>query len=598
MEIKIGIIGGTGFYDSDIVKEAVEMEVDTPFGRPSDCLTQGKINGVECVIIPRHGRNHDIMPGNVNYRANLFALKKAGCTHVLATAAVGSLQDHVHPGDLLVLSEFYDMTRRRESTFYDGKQDVFKGVVHIPGSDPFCEMTRNVLIEACERKMEGRKYNERSPKHPCYHQHGCIVVIEGPRFSSRTESKSFHAQGFDVIGMTTMPEVILAKELGLCYAVIAIVTDFDSWKDGENEVHHAGVVEIFKKNLPMLKSIIYEAVTEIKRTSNVWPEVIKGHRYLPLKHTKLLTFLRNGTLILWDLDTFDCVFKVDCNEKSTSSYKTISVTEDGNFLFAGGASPMIHVWSLLRYTPTQVEQMAENSKEVYGPHLMEVIKLTEKMKSAKKVIWLPKFGKLSQDHSPINEGALCVLSCDGRVYILTRVDRIPSEKLDIKMELKEVTSCCSKSDDNFGSDRVFWNCIRVITSGQDLIYNMFASHVVASVADFSDPPYLLFLLDWNGSLIVENLKACKQPPAKKAAKQQSLVKCVLNTNTMECRVQKTPKKDKYPSVKPRYLQINTSPPKPKQPKQALKMEELADITDTKKLRMLLKQYHRFPDKYR
>lgn len=176
-------------------------------------------------LVCRHGRQHSIMPSLINYRACIWTLKEEGCTHVLTTTACGSLQEHIHPGDVVIIDQFIDRTHRREQTFYDGHSGVGPlGICHMQMDLPFCERTRKILIQACQQ--EGI---------PC-HKRGVIVTIEGPRFSTKAESVLFRSWGADLVNMTTVPEVCLAKEAGLCYASIALPTDYDCWREAGEPV--------------------------------------------------------------------------------------------------------------------------------------------------------------------------------------------------------------------------------------------------------------------------------------------------------------------------------------------------------------------------
>ncbi|XP_067928685.1 S-methyl-5'-thioadenosine phosphorylase-like [Watersipora subatra] len=244
--IKVGIMGGTGLDDPELLKDRVEKKVDTPFGSPSDNLILGTIEGISCVLLARHGRKHVIAPTNVNYRANLYALKQEGCTHVLVTTACGSLREEMQPGDVVILDSFIDRTFKRPSTFYDGTCDEFKGVCHIPMFPAFCESTRQILIDACAAL---------DLKH---HKAGVMVTIEGPRFSSQAESHMFRQWGGSTINMTTCPEVYLAKELGLCYSSIALATDYDCWRDQSEAVSLEMVLKTMKSNSEKaLKLLLY-----------------------------------------------------------------------------------------------------------------------------------------------------------------------------------------------------------------------------------------------------------------------------------------------------------------------------------------------------
>lgn len=260
--IKIGIIGGTGLDDPDILEGRQEKYVETPFGKPSDALIIGKIKGVDCVLLARHGRKHSIYPTAVNYRANIEALRGEGCTHVLVTTACGSLQEQYQPGDIVVIDQFIDRTTKRASTFYDGSVPDFKGVCHIPMHTPFCTDTRQMLIEGLK---------ELSIPH---HSSGTMVCIEGPRFSTKSESHMFRAWGGSVINMTTVPEVVLAKEAGLCYAAAALVTDYDCWREGEDHVSVEFVFKTLKENSEKAKNLLLHVIPLMAKKD--WSDIIKA----------------------------------------------------------------------------------------------------------------------------------------------------------------------------------------------------------------------------------------------------------------------------------------------------------------------------------
>ncbi|KAM8962015.1 S-methyl-5'-thioadenosine phosphorylase [Pelodytes ibericus] len=248
--VKVGIIGGSGLDDPDILEGRTEKYVDTPFGKPSDALVLGKVKNVDCVLLARHGRQHTISPTNVNFRANIWALKMEGCTHILVTTACGSLREDIQPGDIVMIDQFIDRTTKRHQTFYDGGA-CLPGVCHIPMADPFCGNTRELLIDIA--KKLGTK---------C-HTKGTMITIEGPRFSSKAESHMFRMWGADVINMTTVPEVVLAKEAGICYASIAMATDFDCWKEHEEAVSVDRVLKTLKENANKATSILLTAIPQI-----------------------------------------------------------------------------------------------------------------------------------------------------------------------------------------------------------------------------------------------------------------------------------------------------------------------------------------------
>jgi len=245
-KVKVGIIGGSGLDDPKIIKGAKEKNVKTPYGKPSSPLTVGRIDGVDVVILARHGKKHSIYPTAVNYRANLSALKKEGCTHILATTAVGSLRARIKPADFVFVDQFIDFTKHRPLTFHEKK------VIHTPMAEPFCSELRSLLIEtAKELKLR-------------HHKKGTVITIEGPRFSTKAESHMFRGFGADVINMSTVPEVILARELGVCYQSIAMSTDYDCWKEGEEPVSWDMIVSIMHQNAENVKRLILNTIPKIK----------------------------------------------------------------------------------------------------------------------------------------------------------------------------------------------------------------------------------------------------------------------------------------------------------------------------------------------
>lgn len=259
--VKIGIIGGSGFNNPEFFEEGREHFVDTPYGPPSDVLIEGKIKGVDCVILARHGRKHTISPSNVNYRANIWALRHVGCTHVLVSTACGSLQEDIHPGDLVLLDSFIDRTRTRIQTFFDGSEQGLPGVCHIPMEPAFCPATREVLLE-CAKDL-GIKM----------HPTGTAVTIEGPRFSSRAESNLYRSWGAQLVNMTLVPEVVLAKEAGLSYAAVAMATDYDCWRESERVVCVPDVLKAFKENVEKITKLFICAVQKLVEKN--WDDIIK-----------------------------------------------------------------------------------------------------------------------------------------------------------------------------------------------------------------------------------------------------------------------------------------------------------------------------------
>jgi len=261
--MKIGIIGGSGLDDPDILENRREEFVDTIFGKPSDALIHGTIHGVECVLLARHSRAHNISPTNINYRANIWALKEAGCTVVLASMACGSLQHEVKPGDLIFIDQFIDRTTHRQQTFYDGTTPgAPQGICHLPMDQSYHPKVRAVLMEVATSLGIH------------YHPSGTCIVIEGSRFSSVAESRMYRTWGAHVINMTTVPEVVLAKEAGLLYATVGMATDYDCWKEDEETVAAESVVRIFKENAAKVTQLFRAAVPVIAKAD--WAQHVEA----------------------------------------------------------------------------------------------------------------------------------------------------------------------------------------------------------------------------------------------------------------------------------------------------------------------------------
>jgi len=244
---KIAIIGGTGLENPHILQHPEIVNIETPYGNPSSSFRIGKIAGVDVAILSRHGREHTIPPTQVNNRANLWAIKKLGCTHIIATTACGSLREEINRGDIVVLDQFIDFTRFREITFFDkftpGKLN------HTPMADPFNSDLRELIFE---------KASELNLK---YHRVGTVITIEGPRFSTRAESNMFRMWGADVINMSTAPECILANELEIPYAAIALSTDYDCWKTDEVAVTWEEVLKVFNLNIENVIQLLVKSIS-------------------------------------------------------------------------------------------------------------------------------------------------------------------------------------------------------------------------------------------------------------------------------------------------------------------------------------------------
>ena len=249
--IDIGIIGGSGFYD--LASDLKEIKVETPYGAPSDQIAVGKIAGRKVAFLPRHGKRHSIPPHKINYQANIWALRFLGVSKIITSHAVGSLQKKIKPGDFVVLDQFIDRTKDRKDTFYDGPI-----ATHISTAFPYCPQIRNLAIKSL-KKLRLK-----------IHEKGTVVIIQGPRFSTAAESAWFTKMGWDVINMTEYPEIVLAKELEMCYCAIAVVTDYDAGLVAKGEVQPVSakeVIKIFQSNIFKIKKVILKIIEN-------WPEVV------------------------------------------------------------------------------------------------------------------------------------------------------------------------------------------------------------------------------------------------------------------------------------------------------------------------------------
>lgn len=247
--VKVGIIGGSGLDDPNILEDANEVSVNTPYGNPSSTLTAGKINGVDVVLLARHGKNHQYSPTQVNYRANIQALKDQHVTHIIATTACGSLKEEIGRGDFVIVDQFIDFTRHRNITFHESFEN---GAKHTSMSDPFDALLRNVLYETSQELGLST------------HNGGTVITIEGPRFSTKAESKMFRLWGADIINMSVAPEAILANEAGIPYAVVAMSTDYDCWKEDEEPVSWDEILEVFNRNSDNVLNLLKNVILKIK----------------------------------------------------------------------------------------------------------------------------------------------------------------------------------------------------------------------------------------------------------------------------------------------------------------------------------------------
>ena len=270
-QVKIGIIGGSGLYQMPELQNVREIEVDTPFGKPSDAFIVGELDGIKVAFLPRHARGHKFTPTELPFRANIYAMKLLGVEYILSVSAVGSLQEKYAPTDMVIPDQFFDRTRARahESTFFG------EGIVaHVPMAHPICDEIGDILEEAC-KSVDVKT-----------HRGGTYLCMEGPAFSTKAESNVYRQWGMDIIGMTNLQEAKLAREAEIAYATLALVTDYDCWHEGHDSVTIEMVVEYLTKNVRNAQLILKEAVAKLagKETPNQYRDAIKNAIFTAPEH--------------------------------------------------------------------------------------------------------------------------------------------------------------------------------------------------------------------------------------------------------------------------------------------------------------------------
>jgi 5'-methylthioadenosine phosphorylase len=245
-ELVVGVIGGSGLYEVQGLSDVREVELSTPFGAPSDSFITGTLGGVRMVFLPRHGRGHRISPSELNFRANIWGMKRLGVTRIVSISAVGSMREDIHPGEFVVIDQFFDRTRHRVDTFFG------EGcVAHVMFADPVCPHVRAALLQS--GKSLGLTM----------HDGGTYLNMEGPQFSTRAESRIYRQWGVDVIGMTNLQEAKLAREAEICYSTVAMATDFDCWHEGHDDVTVEAVIAVMNKNVGNAKRLILDVVPRL-----------------------------------------------------------------------------------------------------------------------------------------------------------------------------------------------------------------------------------------------------------------------------------------------------------------------------------------------
>jgi 5'-methylthioadenosine phosphorylase len=271
----VGVIGGSGLYEMEGLEEVQTISLKTPFGNPSDAFIVGHLDGVKVAFLPRHGKGHRIQPSSLNFRANIYAMKKLGAQWIIGVSAVGSMKESIHPGDMVIPNQFIDQTKGRPSTFFND------GIVgHVSFANPVCPVLSQILCEA--GKEAGATV----------HKDGTYICIEGPQFSTRAESRLYRTWGVDIIGMTNLPEAKLAREAEICYSTIAFATDYDCWHQAAEDVSIGEVLRILAQSAKTAQNAIRQAIKHLpeKReclcANALQYALITGKKFIPEKTKK------------------------------------------------------------------------------------------------------------------------------------------------------------------------------------------------------------------------------------------------------------------------------------------------------------------------
>lgn len=367
--MKIGIIGGSGLENPEILTDFKTKEVDTPFGKPSSPLTTGKISNIDVVIISRHGLKHEIPPTEVNNRANIFALKNEGCKFIIGTTAVGSLRQEIKRGDFVILDQFIDFTKQRKLTFFDKFEF---GPIHTPMKNPFSEELRKKLIESCEKL----KF--------FHHKKGTVITIEGPRFSTKAESILFRQWGGEVINMSTSPECILANEAEVPYATIAMVTDYDCWKEEEKPVSWEIIKKIMKDNTERIKEILLETIDSFSKEQEI-AKLKEKIRTIP-DFPKKGALFRDITPLLQNRESLKKLTELLYEKYRNSQIDIVAGIESRGFIIAGLLAEKLNAGLVLIRKPGKLpyETIKQDYSLEYGKDSVEIHK--DAIKPGQKVL--------------------------------------------------------------------------------------------------------------------------------------------------------------------------------------------------------------------
>jgi len=369
--MKIGIIGGSGLDNPNLLENYEEKEIETKYGLPSSKIICGKIDGVEVCILARHGRKHDIPPSQVNYRANIAALKMLGCQIILASSAVGSLKEEIKPGDLVFPDQLIDFTKTRKTSFYDKEGEVF----HLPFSEPFSEKVRKILINTAQ---------DLGFKH---HPTAIVFVIEGPRFSTKAES-FFFRQFADIIGMTTCPEAQLAREAGIEYATIAMSTDYDCWKDEEEPVTFEIIKKRMEENSEKVKKLFIEVIKKIgeDELNREDREFIKNKIRTVPNFPKQGIMFRDITTLLKDAEGFQKTLDLIEKRYKNKDIDVVAGIESRGFVLASALASRLGKGLILVRKPGKLpgDKVREEYDLEYGKDAVEIHK--DAISSGQKVL--------------------------------------------------------------------------------------------------------------------------------------------------------------------------------------------------------------------
>jgi len=357
--LKIGIIGGSGLENPEILENYQEIEVNTPFGKPSSKLIKGKLFGIDVVIISRHGKKHEIPPSQVNNRANIFALKYEGCKKIIATTAVGSLREEIKRGDFVILDQFIDFTRHRDVTFFDKFEF---GAMHTAMAKPFSESLRKKLIEVFDELGFP------------YHKRGTVITIEGPRFSTIAESNLFRQWGADLVNMSIAPEAILTNEAEVEYAAVAMSTDYDCWKEGEENVTWEMIKEIMKENSERMKKVLMKLIESFSKEQEIL-RLKNSIRTIP-NFPKPGIMFRDITTLLKDKESLKKLIDILYERYKDYSIEIVAGIESRGFIIAGMLADRLNAGLVLIRKPGKLpaETISESYELEYGEDRVEIHK--------------------------------------------------------------------------------------------------------------------------------------------------------------------------------------------------------------------------------